>query len=450
MINKMNELFKNLTITNEENGKFLGDKAYAYDDIYFMAKFIKERLNASNVFNKRKEAERINEYTKDIFQLRGKGSGAQNYMTEALAVFTFSGIIKKINNDEYKIINMDVLDYLCERIENSYIYLYMLVYKTFSNDGLLEIYEQFAKANTQESKREALIMLYHSLSDKCESIGARRNTTDTNWAKQKTKYGITVLGYANDTEYVTRTLNLKMDRDTNEYRLVNIRDASINIEGTRTNSKSKKINDYIDTFSKDYVLDAIYEYLIDAKVSRESLKIKPFDHIAEDLADLKIENVIRETDESEYISKYEQDQFIERKTKTRNQNIQKAFKDGLLSNNAHKCPVCGFEYEDLLIASHIKPYKNCEDVYDAINECNGFLMCPNHDKLFEGAKLMTIDYKTGEIKLSKKAKESKDFGYLEGKKIDKCLIECERKHYLKWHNDEFNKYNIVSEIHNIL
>ena len=68
-------------------------------------------------------------------------------------------------------------------------------------------------------------------------------------------------------------------------------------------------------------------------------------------------------------------------------------------------------------------------------------MCPNHDKLFEGAKLMTIDAKTGVIILSDKVRNSPDFGHLHNKTIDKSLIECERRHYLAWHNAEFAKQN---------
>ena len=91
----------------------------------------------------------------------------------------------------------------------------------------------------------------------------------------------------------------------------------------------------------------------------------------------------------------------------------------------------------MLIASHIKPYSHCDDTYDAINHYNGLLLCPNHDKLFEDARYMTIDYKSGEIHLSEAAKNSSDFGMLEGKAIPKVYIQNERRHYLEWHNNRF-------------
>lgn len=108
-------------------------------------------------------------------------------------------------------------------------------------------------------------------------------------------------------------------------------------------------------------------------------------------------------------SSIDQEQFVELAIKSRNQNVQRIFRDGLFTNNKHRCPLCGFEYKDFLIASHIVPYSKCEDTYDAINYYNGLLLCPNHDKLFEGARLMTIDASTGRVILSDKVVNSKDF-----------------------------------------
>lgn len=150
----------------------------------------------------------------------------------------------------------------------------------------------------------------------------------------------------------------------------------------KANKKSKKVNDYIYRFAKKLVQYELKEYLIKNIVVSED-EIEETVHIAEDLADLKIEKLIKEYNEDKHVSKYEENQYVKRQVKTRNQNIQKTFKEGLLKNNAHRCPICGFEYEEFLIGSHIKPYTKCDDIYDAINDYNGLLLCPNHDKLFE-------------------------------------------------------------------
>lgn len=438
MINKIIHLLDKVSLT-QTNGRFLSDKSYAYDNIYFMSKYIIETVDNANIFNKTKEETRAIEYIKDIFQLRGLASGSINYLTEALNVLTFAGIIKKMDRNNFKIVYRDVLEYISSRIENAYIFLYLIVFKTFCNDGIINDYVKFSNQITNTEKEIILKDILIKFKEKSVSIGGRSSSDDTNWSKQLVKYALVVLGYANETEYVTRTLKVQLMPDK-KLKKVDVEDISINIEGTRTNKNSKKINDYIYNFAKNYIQNELKSYLIKT-INIDPNSIEKENHIAEDLASLKIEKLILETDDAEYRSKYEQNQYIERKVRARNQNIQKTFKDGLLQNNAHKCPICGFEYEDFLIASHIRPYAKCDDTYDAINNFNGLLLCPNHDKLFEGAKLMTIDAETGEIILSKSIEKTKDFGILKGKFIDKSLVECERRHYLKWHNIQFNKIN---------
>lgn len=433
MISEILKITKNCSLS-QTTGRFVSDKSYAYDAIYFMSKFILETANAENIYDKTSQLQRSLEYTKDIFQLRDLASGAQNYMTETLNLLCFSGVLLKLDQHNYKIVNRAILEYIAEKIENAYIFVYLVVYQTFKNDGLSSLYTEFINALTKESKEQVLESILEIFRAKSISIGE----PGSNWEKQLVKYALVILGFANDAALISRTLRVKMH--DNNMKTVSIEDISINVEGTRTGANSKKINDYIKTFAKGYVQKELQEFLFAPIVVSGNISIEN-EHIAEDLASLKIEKIIKEADETEYVSKYQQDQFIERKVKARNQNIQRAFKNSLLSNNAHRCPICGFEYADFLIASHIKPYAQCDDTYDAINNYNGFLMCPNHDKLFEGAKLMTIDAKTGLIILSDKVKNSPDFGHLHNKTIDKSLIECERRHYLAWHNAEFLKQN---------
>ena len=355
-------------------------------------------------------------------------------MTETLNLLCFAGVISKQDQHNYKIVNRAILEYISEKIENAYIFVYLIVYQTFKNDGISNLYADFVHAPTKEVKEQILEAILEVFREKSISI----IEPGSNWEKQLVKYALVILGFANDAALISRTLRVQMHEGN--IKNVSIEDVSINIEGTRTGANSKKINDYIKTFAKGYVQKELQSFLfapvvISGDVSNNN------DHVAEDLASLKIEKIIKEADETEYLSKYKQDQFIERKVKARNQNIQRAFKNSLLNNNVHRCPICGFEYTDFLIASHIKPYSQCDDTYDAINNYNGLLMCPNHDKLFEGAKLMTIDAKTGVIILSDKVRNSPDFGHLHNKTIDKSLIECERRHYLAWHNAEFAKQN---------
>ena len=119
--------------------------------------------------------------------------------------------------------------------------------------------------------------------------------------------------------------------------------------------------------------------------------------------------------------------------------VQGEFRNSLFKVIPHKCPVCGFKYENFLIASHIKPYAKCDDTYDAMNPNNGLLMCPICDKLFESANYMTIDYSNGNVIYDSNIEKETDFQYLRNKQLPLNYIDCERKHYLKWHNNEFFK-----------
>ena len=72
-----------------------------------------------------------------------------------------------------------------------------------------------------------------------------------------------------------------------------------------------------------------------------------------------------------------------------------------------------------------------------IEVLTGFKFIGEQIKLFEDAKYMTIDYRSGVIHLAEAAKSSPDFGALEGKTIHKAYIQNERRHYLEWHNQRF-------------
>ena len=61
---------------------------------------------------------------------------------------------------------------------------------------------------------------------------------------------------------------------------------------------------------------------------------------------------------------------------------QSIFRDMLLKKYG-KCCLCGVTDQHLLVASHIKPWSVCEQA-ERLDPNNGLLLCPNHDKLFDG------------------------------------------------------------------
>lgn len=62
-----------------------------------------------------------------------------------------------------------------------------------------------------------------------------------------------------------------------------------------------------------------------------------------------------------------------------------------------KCCLCSISDQRFLIASHIKPWSRCESPEERIDPYNGFLLCPNHDALFD--KGLVSFKNSGEIML---------------------------------------------------
>lgn len=422
MLNNIIKLTDNVSL---RNGCIFRDKSYAFDTIYFISKLIL-RNQANNIFYKKELCNLSVPYIEDIFQLQKGASGVKNYFLESIDFLEYSKVISRIDSKKYKIKDIDILNYLTTSLENTYIFMYLVAYKTFQNDGLDEIYIKYCNTNDDNEKIEFVNLLYEKYVDVCQS----KIQAGSNWSKQLVKYPLTVLGFVNSQNHIARTLN------TNNKKL-SIQDISLNVAGTKTPEDRPKKADYLDSFNYDYVIMNLEDYLI-VPEEYDKTKVDISDNVATSLADLKLS--ILESENKKDLDDEEKAQYIEGEVRQRNQSVQRQFRNDLLENNSHCCPICGYSFEPFLIASHIKPYSKCDDTYDAINHFNGFLMCPNHDKLFEDAKHMTIDYKTGEIKLSEEAKNSKDYSDLLGKRISKSYIDNERRHYLEWHNNRFKEH----------
>ncbi len=75
---------------------------------------------------------------------------------------------------------------------------------------------------------------------------------------------------------------------------------------------------------------------------------------------------------------------------------QSLYRDMLLKKYK-KCCLCGVAESMVLIASHIKPWSQCT-LEEKVDEHNGLLLCPNHDKVFDRG-LITFS-KNGNIMIS--------------------------------------------------
>ncbi|MGQ0517320.1 HNH endonuclease, partial [Bacillus sp. D-CC] len=89
------------------------------------------------------------------------------------------------------------------------------------------------------------------------------------------------------------------------------------------------------------------------------------------LTSLNIKNKVI-LDETPDITLPSEKQYL-RKIRT----TQGKFRESLLKEST-VCKICGMNMVELLVASHIKPWKDCNDK-ERIDFYNGLLLCPAHN-----------------------------------------------------------------------
>lgn len=412
---------KGLSLKNQvsrTDGRFLADKSYGFDTMFFVARYIQHVRFGEN-FERNKEQE--NEYIMDLFCLR-KAAQISNYFTEGLALLRFLGAVRKENETKYIITDDDILEIYASSFENAYIFQYILCYSIFKTHGLWKYYTAFCQADTLDKKQG----IYNRYVQAYDNLDTRIKNSNKLWAIFTPKYPFVILNYANRQNMVARTGTVKKH-------IVKRTDIALNTKGNRANLNLPKKNAYLSDLSESYIIEALRPFLA-VQVEKYD-KIEYTETFSVDVADTKLKmfdaknNIIRihksQTDKYKYVGG--------NKVRT----VQGEFRNGLLSKVPHICPICGFSFEDFLIASHIRPYAKCDDTYDAMNPNNGLLMCPVCDKLFESANYITIEPSTGKVIYVDTIEQEKDFQYLHNRIIQYAYVDCERRHYLKWHYDYF-------------
>lgn len=107
----------------------------------------------------------------------------------------------------------------------------------------------------------------------------------------------------------------------------------------------------------------------------------------------------------------------------------------LLREENKECPICGLKNSSLLIASHIKPWSK-SNAKEKVDKNNGFLLCPNHDYLFDKG-FITFDEK-GNLLISPLLKEE-EIKILDLNKKVQVNLSNEKKEYIKWHRENLYK-----------
>lgn len=112
---------------------------------------------------------------------------------------------------------------------------------------------------------------------------------------------------------------------------------------------------------------------------------------------------------------------------------QDVFRDGLLDYWEGRCAVTGLAVPELLRASHIKPWADCETDAERLDVFNGLLLAPHLDAAFDRGFITVAD--DGEVVVSEGINEEARglLGLDASMRIDR-LTDGHRR-YLPWHRE---------------
>lgn len=110
---------------------------------------------------------------------------------------------------------------------------------------------------------------------------------------------------------------------------------------------------------------------------------------------------------------------------------QGVFRDRLI-RKYHKCCLCGVDDESLLIASHIKPWVESSPE-ERVDDGNGLLLCPNHDRLFDRGYISFDD--NGKILISDFLSENNRI-FLNVNADCRINLDSSSIKYMKYHREQ--------------
>ncbi|WP_419882343.1 HNH endonuclease [Peribacillus sp. B-H-3] len=106
----------------------------------------------------------------------------------------------------------------------------------------------------------------------------------------------------------------------------------------------------------------------------------------------------------------------------------------MLLKKSSECCLCGLRIKELLVASHIKPWRACNNE-ERLNSNNGLLLCTGHDALFDKG-FISFDTNGG-LLLSQKL-TSNDLHLLHVDPLKKIFINKEQQNFMEFHR--LNKF----------
>lgn len=168
----------------------------------------------------------------------------------------------------------------------------------------------------------------------------------------------------------------------------------------------------------------------------QSKQIIPLEYLDDILDLLQSTNSVSLDNDSILISEIENTNMVgaEKVALVKVRVNQGVFRDKLLKKYS-KCCLCGVSDTAFLTASHIKPWVESNSK-EKLDTENGFLLCPNHDKLFDGGWISFND--DGTIIISETLKQTEKV-FMNIREDMKIVLSEKNKKYLKFHRDNVYK-----------
>ena len=128
---------------------------------------------------------------------------------------------------------------------------------------------------------------------------------------------------------------------------------------------------------------------------------------------------------------------LDREIITTNRINQEFFRNSVLNSYGNACCITGIQIPTLLVASHIKPWKDSDHKTERTNPCNGLCLNALHDKAFDKGLITVLPDYT--IRVSSQLKGD-DAGASWIRACDKQQIRkpekfLPAKEFLEYHND---------------
>lgn len=159
---------------------------------------------------------------------------------------------------------------------------------------------------------------------------------------------------------------------------------------------------------------------------RRAIKeLSEFINSIDDNVEEKLQSVCHEIDQTAFLGS-DREAIVKARV---NQGI---FRDVLVKRYGEKCCLCGVTGKSFLVASHIKPWSDSSPE-ERTDVNNGLLLCPNHDKLFDGG-WVSFDAE-GIIMISEKLENDNRIFLNVNNQMHIELTEGNKK-YLKYHREK--------------